>query len=61
MDVPLPDYGKIKTIEIRFFANSHQYQVTIGKFPSCNYIDFINMTRTTLGKSGKWVPCKHIY
>jgi hypothetical protein len=61
MDVPLLGYGKIITIEIGVLANLHQYQVTIGNFPSCNCLDFINMSTSTLGKRGKWVPCKHIY
>jgi len=61
MDVPPFGYGKIITIEIGILANLHPYQVTIGNFSSCNCLYFINMFTTTLGKRGKWVPCKHSY
>jgi hypothetical protein len=61
MDDPPLDYEKIITIKTRILTNSHQYQVMIGNFPSCNCPNFINVSTSALGNKGKWVPCKHIY
>jgi hypothetical protein len=56
-----PGYGNFVTIEIDVPPNVHRYQVTIGDFSSCNYLDFLKMFMVTIGKKGKWVHCKHLY
>jgi hypothetical protein len=41
--------------------STKQYGVTIGNFPSCNCVDFIQMMAGSLGSQGNWVHCKHLY
>jgi len=59
--VPLLGYGKVFLIDNDVLPNAHHYHVTIGDFPSCNYLDFVKMFMAALSKRGKWVPCKHLY
>jgi hypothetical protein len=62
IEVPLPRYRKLMfSFDINVFLNACHYHVTIGNFPSCNYFDFVKTFMATLGKRGKWVPCKHLY
>ncbi len=42
-------------------SNNRQYEVTIVNFPTCTYMDFVTMNSSSMGKQGKWVPCKHMY
>jgi hypothetical protein len=51
--VPLLGYGKVFSIEIDHIPpNARHYQVTIGNFPSCSYLDFVKMSMVALCKRG---------
>jgi hypothetical protein len=61
LEVPPLGYGWIYKIVFNQNLNKKQYEVTIGDFPACNCLDFVEMISNSLGWWGKWVPCKHMY
>jgi hypothetical protein len=54
-------YGQIYNILSGGLTNRRQYEITIGKFPTCICLDFVGMVANSLGRSMKRVPCKHLY
>ncbi len=54
-------YGQIYNILSSGPTNRRQYEITIGKFPTCTCLDFVGMVANSLGQSTKKVPCKHLY
>jgi hypothetical protein len=60
LKVPALGYGQIYKILCGKVSNKKQYEVTIGNFPAYTYMDFVTMVSSSLGKQGKWVPCKHM-
>jgi hypothetical protein len=54
-------YGRIYKITCDETSNKRQYEVTIGNLLACTYMDIVTMVLGSLGKQGKWVPCKHMY
>ncbi len=56
-----PRCGHIYTINFSPPPSTKQYEVTIGNFLNCTYVDFVQMMVGSLGGWGKWVHCKHLY
>jgi hypothetical protein len=61
IEVLPPIYGHIYIINSGPPPNTKRYEVTIGNFPNCIYVDFIQMMASSLGGQGEWVHCKHLY
>ncbi len=60
-NIPTLGYGWIYHIISSSIANHKQYEVMVGKFPTCICINFVSMMIGSLGGYGKWVHCKHLY
>lgn len=54
-------YGRIYKITCGETSNSRQYEITIGNFLAHTCLDIVTMVLGSLGKWGKWVPCKDMY
>jgi hypothetical protein len=62
LEVPtILKYGQIYNIIYGQTSNNKQYEVTIGNFFVCTYMDFVITISNLLGMHEKWVPCKHMY
>jgi hypothetical protein len=49
LEVPPPKYEWIHKILSSQNPNKNQYQITIGNFPACIYLDFVAMIPSLLG------------
>jgi hypothetical protein len=63
LENPLLRYGWIYKI---LFGQNPQKNKKIkiksyNRFPTCTCLDFITMISNSLGRQGKWVPCKRMY
>lgn len=57
MEVPDPGYGRVFTmISSASALQDRTYDITVFNFPNCTCPDF-----SSLGKRGKFIPCKHLY
>jgi hypothetical protein len=61
INIPIFGYGWIYHIISSLIENHKQYQVMVGKFPTCICINFVSMMIGSLGGCGKWVHWKHLY
>ncbi len=61
LEVPPLGYGHIYKILLGQNPNKNQYEVTIGNFPPCIYLDLVEMISSSLGRRGKWMHCKHVF
>ena len=61
-EVPSPGIGRVYSLATsNSILMGRVYEVTVGLYPACNCPDFLAMESQSLGKRGKWIPCKHLY
>jgi hypothetical protein len=50
LEVPLLGYGQISKILFGQNPNKKQHEITIGNFPTCICLDFVEMISNSLGR-----------
>jgi len=59
--LPIPGLGAIIHLQSGMESNHKVYQITLGMYPECTCLDFVDMAVSAIGGRHQYVHCKHLY
>ena len=59
--LPSPRLGAIVVLQTEAHPTKNVYRITLGQFPTCTCLDFVNMVVSAIGGRQQYVNSKHLY